>query len=95
MELNSHHRLTETVCNAGGDQSFADDRHRGNQGHHWLAEACQRFLYRQHAAQIQRQNHEDRDHIGAHAPGREQHDGASQNGEYGQHVLCHRAYPFG
>jgi hypothetical protein len=41
-----HHRLAEAVGDPGGNQSFANDRHRRNQHHDRLAEASQRFLYR-------------------------------------------------
>jgi hypothetical protein len=46
-------------------------------------------LYRQHAAQIERQNHEDRHHIGAHAAGRKQDDGAGEHAKDNQNLLCH------
>src|SRR6516165_4605285 len=87
-----HHRLTQTMCDTCRDQSFADDGYRGNQEHHRLTETRQRFLYRQHAAQIERQNDEDRHHIGAQASGREQHDGTGQYAEDNQHLVCHRTY---
>jgi len=78
----------------GGDQSLANDRHCGNQHHDRVAKACQRLPYRQHAAQTQRQDHEDCDNIGTRASQCKQRDGASQNAEYREGSSCHRVLLF-
>ena len=78
--------LAHRVGDTGAHQPLADDEQRGDQQHRGIAEAGHRFLRRQHAAETEGDDHQQRRYIQSHAIAYEQDDGRQQQAEYEQGV---------
>ncbi len=84
------HGLAQAVRHPGIHQGFADDEDGGNQDHHRVAKARQRFLWREDTAQHQGQHDEDRHNIGAGASPGKQDDGAGQDAKGNRYAKGNR-----